>query len=419
MIEKETNFSLKPLGEVLETLIDYRGKTPKKSSSGIKLITAKVIGDEGFISSGPYEYIPVETFDEVMKRGIPHLYDSLITTEAPLGRIALIRSNEKISLAQRIILLRANKKMIHPIFLFYALRSSIFQSNLHSRATGTTVRGIRQPELRLTKIPYFPLPIQIKIASILSAYDDLIENNTRRIQILEEMAQAIYREWFDHFRFPGHEDAKMVESELGLIPEGWEEKSLMDNKEFWFIRENVQQYSGDKKYYATANIFNNEIIKDGELFTYDNKPNRAQKEPKINSVWFARMKDTYKVLCFTKANKEFTERSILSSGMAGFEADEIFLPFIYFTINSKKFHEIKSLYCTGATQMAITNQGIENIKVLFSSKSLIERFSEITFPFINLQIILRQKNQILRQARDLLLPRLISGELDVSDFEIE
>ena len=72
------------------------------------------------------------------------------------------------------------------------------------------------------------LPIQQKIASILSAYDDLIENNTRRIQILEEMAQRIYHEWFVHFRFPGHENVKMVESELGMIPEGWEVKNATE-----------------------------------------------------------------------------------------------------------------------------------------------------------------------------------------------
>ncbi len=73
-----------------------------------------------------------------------------------------------------------------------------------------------------------PPPTQRKIAAILSAYDDLIENNTRRIQILEQMAQAIYREWFVHFRFPGHEDVRMVESELGLIPEGWEVIHIKD-----------------------------------------------------------------------------------------------------------------------------------------------------------------------------------------------
>ena len=76
------------------------------------------------------------------------------------------------------------------------------------------------------EIPFPPLPTQRKIAAVLSVYDDLIENNTRRIKILEEMASAIYREWFVEFRFPGHEQVEMVESELGLIPQGWEVKQL-------------------------------------------------------------------------------------------------------------------------------------------------------------------------------------------------
>ena len=95
-----------------------------------------------------------------------------------------------------------------------------------SITTGAVVSGIRGSELVILKVPKPPLSTQRKIATILSNYDDLIENNTRRINILEEMAKTIYREWFIEFRFPGHENAKKVESELGLIPQGWEVKKV-------------------------------------------------------------------------------------------------------------------------------------------------------------------------------------------------
>ncbi len=89
-------------------------------------------------------------------------------------------------------------------------------------------QGFRGSELAGLLVPYPPLPTQHKIAAILSAYDDLIENNARRIAILEEMAQSLYKEWFVHFRFPGREKISMVESEMGRIPEGWEVRKLGD-----------------------------------------------------------------------------------------------------------------------------------------------------------------------------------------------
>lgn len=107
----------------------------------------------------------------------------------------------------------------------------IIESSKYKDFVKSYMGGAAQPNANARVLTSFefllpPLPTQRKIASILSAYDDLIENNTRRIKILEEMAQAIYKEWFVHFRFPGHEKVKMVESELGLIPEGWEVKRL-------------------------------------------------------------------------------------------------------------------------------------------------------------------------------------------------
>ena len=111
-------------------------------------------------------------------------------------------------------------------FLFYALK--YHRNEFIHLASGASQRNLNGKVIKEFKIAFPPLPIQRKIADILSAYDDLIENNTRRIQILEEMAHTIYREWFVNFRFPGHENVEMVESELGMIPEGWETRSVFD-----------------------------------------------------------------------------------------------------------------------------------------------------------------------------------------------
>lgn len=214
-------FSTLTIEEATERLIDYRGKTPPKTNSGVRLVTAKVVKG-GQIHDEPAEYIAADFYDEWMRRGLPQKLDVLLTTEAPLGEVAILRDDARIALAQRIILLRAKPGLLDPLYLFYALQSDFGQGELKARASGTTVLGIKQSELRKVRIPVFPLHVQQRIAGILSAYDELIENSQRRIKILESMARALYREWFVHFRFPGHENHSRIASPLGEIPQGWE-----------------------------------------------------------------------------------------------------------------------------------------------------------------------------------------------------
>lgn len=216
-----TDFDTITIEEATDRLIDYRGKTPPKTDSGVRLITAKVVKG-GQILEEPAEFIAEDFYDEWMRRGLPQKLDVLITTEAPLGELTILRSTEKIALAQRIILLRAKSGHVDPVFLFYALQSDFGQGELKARGSGTTVLGIKQSELRKVRIPIFPLPVQRRIAGILSAYDELMENSQRRIRLLEAMARALYREWFVHFRFPGHEKHPRVASPLGDLPQGWE-----------------------------------------------------------------------------------------------------------------------------------------------------------------------------------------------------
>jgi len=218
-------FQTRTIEEVTERLIDYRGKTPPKAESGVRLITAKVIKD-GFIQEERAEYISEETYTSWMGRGYPQQNDIVLTTEAPLGEVAQLRKAEQIALAQRVILLRGNPNIISQQFFFQAIKSPFVQAGLQQRATGTTVLGIKQSELRKVNIPYYPLSTQRKIAAILSAYDDLIENNLRRIKILEEMAQNLYRKWFGKAHFQGHPQTRLTDSPIDRITEGWEMASL-------------------------------------------------------------------------------------------------------------------------------------------------------------------------------------------------
>ena len=404
------------IGSICIKIIDYRGKTPEKVLSGTKLITSKVIKNSRILDNANFEYIRDDKYEEVMRRGKPEFQDILLTTEAPLGEVALIKSDEKIAIAQRIILLRADQDKVIPDFLFYSLRGPIGYNRVQQKGTGTTVLGIKNPELKKVILPIPPLPTQQKIAKILSNHDDLIENNLKRIKLLEESARLTYEEWFLRFRVDGKR--LEINPESGL-PFGWENKSVTECDTFKQDKRKVKEFEGEKKYYATANISETEIIADGEIISWDSKPSRAQIKPNNNTVWFARMSNTYKVLCFNKKNINLQDNSVLSSGFAGFKAkNDLCLPFLYFTINSTFFHELKDLYATGATQVSLNNDSMSFIKIIEPSANLAEEFGSRTLPLIEEISILRSKNQLLKEARNILLPRLMTNVIDTDELDI-
>jgi len=310
---------------------------------------------------------------------------------------------------------KENQNIHDKKYLYYLLKNL----ELKRLDTDAAVPGLNR-KAALSQEIFLPSSlIQKKIASMLSAYDDLIENNNRRIEILEEIAQIIYKEWFVHFRFPGHEKIKLVDSELGKIPEGWEVKGILDSVYFHCVDKNASKYEGKKEYFATANIEGINIVKKGEWYSFIDKPSRAQKIPELYSVWYAKMKDSYKVLGFTEVNRSIADRCILSSGFDGFKAEKKYFPFVYFTIKSRDFHQRKDQYCTGAVQLSLAKKGLKSIKIIVPSEEIILRFCSITLPIINQFFVLQIKNDFLTKTRDLLLPKLISGEINVENLDIK
>ena len=185
-----------PLEDCMEVIIDYRGKTPQKTSVGIPLITAKIV--KGGSIDPPDEFISINDYRAWMSRGIPKIGDIIITTEAPLGEVAQLKS-EHVALAQRIITLRGKTNLLDNTFLKFLLLSQHVQNQLYSRASGTTVLGIKQSELRKILLCFPPLEEQRAIAHILGTLDDKIELNRRTNETLEAMAQALFKFWFVDF----------------------------------------------------------------------------------------------------------------------------------------------------------------------------------------------------------------------------
>lgn len=217
-----------PLEQCLDALIDYRGKTPEKTDFGIPLITAKVI-KSGRIEE-PTEFIAVDAYDAWMRRGIPRAGDVVLTTEAPLGEVAQL-GNERVALAQRVVTLRGKAGVLDNTFLRYLLQTEAMQSQLSARATGTTVLGIKQSELRKVEIPLPPFGLQRSSAALLANLDDRIALLRVTNETLEAIAQALFKSWFVDFdpiraKSQGLAPAGMDEATAALFPDGFEESAL-------------------------------------------------------------------------------------------------------------------------------------------------------------------------------------------------
>ena len=387
-----------PIQEAVECLIDYRGKTPQKTSTGIRLITAKVIKG-GRILKEPAEYIAVDDYDNWMRRGLPNQWDVLITTEAPLGELGILRSAQKIALAQRVILLRGKPELLDQKFLFYVMQGDFVQHQLRAKATGATVLGIKQSELRQVEIPMPSLDVQRRIASILSAYDDLIENNTRRIEILEEMARRLYEEWFVHFRFPGHEEVSFKESELGEIPEGWGTEAATDAFKIkygkTFPKKNldpIAQYPvfGGGGLIGRCDQFNI----DGPTTLITSRGNGS------GTVWRA------------------SEAGLVTNNAFTVMPTDSKLNIHYGYIAQVMLNAPVMSVVGGAAQPQLTLDGLAGVRVMTPDPKVVGQFSLLVAPLYALVNRLQRKSANLRIQRDLLLPKLVSGEIDVSDISM-
>ena len=398
------------VNEVCDEIIDCVNKTAPKSdlTTPYKMIRTTNVRN-GEIDLENVFNVEKEVYEKWIRRGKPLKDDVILTREAPVGEVGILRVDDTIFLGQRTMMYRANKSLITPHFLYYSLRSSFVQNQLHSYSSGSTVSHVRVPDAKsfLVKVP--KLKTQRRIADILSAYDDLIQKNLKRIKLLEQAAQNIYEEWFVNLRFPGNENTPINE-ETGL-PEGWEEKGLCEFSSFKQYKTKIKVYEGEKEYLATANVDGIKISERGEYFSFDKKPSRAQIAPPLNSVWFARMSNTEKVLCFT----ENTNNDIMiSSGFAGFKAEEkVFLPFLFCTINNDVFSNLKDSYSTGSTQVSINNKSINSIRFIEPEIQKIKEFGEKLYPSLEMINKLFVTNKKLKAARDILLPRLMNRTIEV------
>lgn len=285
------------------------------------------------------------------------------------------------------------------------------QANISGYVTGAAQPKLSQGSLKRVEIDLPPLHTQRRIASVLSAYDDLIENNTRRIAILEEMARRLYEEWFVRFRFPGHEEVEFD----GDLPKGWVEASVEDFGQVITGKTPTKKrpdfFGGEVPFLRLPDMHGNLFaIQTFDTLTRDGANSQKGKFIPANSLCVSCI-GTVGIVIITSKECQ-TNQQINSLVLDDIQARE----FMLFTLKSLK-GTIERYAATGATMANLSRGKFAALKFASPSYGLIVRFHEVSSPLLDQILILQRKNANLRAQRDLLLPKLVSGEIDVSNVE--
>jgi type I restriction enzyme S subunit len=276
-------------------------------------------------------------------------------------------------------------------------------------------RGTTQDNLSLDKLLSFDFVVpdvlmQRKVAAILSAYDDLIENNLRRIAILEEMARLIYREWFVHFRFPEHERVRLVDSPLGRIPEGWSCARLGDVATINGMSIQGTDTQETILYVDIASVSPGRID-NVEQMCYEDAPGRARRLVRHgDTIWSSVRPNrrSFALILHPPPNL------VVSTGFAVISPHGVPFGLLYHMVTTEPFVSYLTNHTKGAAYPAVSADDFRAADVLLPPRTLQEHFHESVDPVLLQKHNLLVRNQVLRRTRDLLLPKLISGELDFS-----
>ena len=331
--------------------------------------------------------------------------DIVFGRRGDIGRQALVTNRESGWLCGTGCLrITLGDSQLDPAYLHYYLRDEAVVEGIAQLAIGATMPNLNTAILRGIPIRFPPLAVQRGIATTLSAYDDLIENNTRRIAILEEMARRIYEEWFVRFRFPGYEGVRMVESELGLVPDGWTLKPFHDIANITMgLSPKGDTYNEE----AGGTPLINGPVEFGERFT---------KQVKWTTSPTKLCDDGDLIVCVRGSTTGKYVKSdgvyCLGRGVCGIRAphqsfvDQLFV------------HQLPTLLgqVGGSTFPSWTGPQLKSHLVLVPPLDLLAQFEELARPISDVVRVYSRQIENLRTTRDLLLPKLISGELDVSDL---
>lgn len=375
------------LSECCQSISDGDHQAPPKSNKGIPFVTISNIKDNSFDFTDCM-YVPQSYYNNLLAKRKPQKGDILYSVVGSFGIPVLMKENVKFTFQRHIAILRPNPHIVEPAYMYYSMLSKAFFLQADAAAIGAAQRTISLSSLQNLTINLPDLPTQRRIASILSAYDDLIENNRRQIKLLEEAAQRLYREWFVELRFPGHESVKVVDG----VPEGWKIETV--GSLLRKIPRTKQVLTSD--YQVSGNI---PIVDQSRDFIagYTNDTDACVK-PQDAIIVFGDHTRILKYITFPFAKGADGTQLIVSN------SDCMPQSLFYFSIihiDLTNYHYARHF------------KYLKESTILVPTKSIANAYDNIVHPIMKRIQVLRNSCVKAKEVRDRLLPKLMSGEMEV------
>ena len=332
------------------------------------------------------------------------------------GRCAIWKENKPGMMIQKALHRIRPHDSLDSTFLYYSFLHKGNCDGFQQLFTGSTIKHLPKQNLEKIEIKYPPLPVQQQISNILSTYDDLIENNRRRIALLEQSARLLYQEWFVRFRFPGHEKVKIVDG----LPEGWSFERLKDITTK--IGSGATPRGGEASYkdsgmtlIRSQNIYDYSFNDDGLVYIDDNQAKKLTNVSVTSNDILLNITGASVGRCCKVIDRILPARVNQHVMIIRADSTTIQSNYLLQSINSRqmKDHIMNIARSGGATREALTKDTIGNLLILIPKYELMEKYERIVADIFLQQQLFDLENKKLRQARDLLLPRLMSGEIAV------
>ncbi len=372
-------------------------------SEGIPVIMPKDIAD-GQVSVDSIAHISEEMANRLERHKIK-LRTIVLPRRGEITKRAFIREDQVGWICGTgCIKIELDGKKLAPEYLYYFMEQDHVVKWLLQNSVGTTMLNLSAGIVAKLPVRFPSIKAQHKIASTLSAYDDLIENNRRRMVLLEETARQLYNEWFVRLRFPGHEHTRIVDG----VPVGWERKKLGDVAEI--NQTNISNsYDGDVEYIDISSVSPGSID-DTTIYIFRDAPSRARRVVKHGDIIWS---------CVRPNRRSHAviwnppENLVASTGFAVITPRYLPTSYLYQALTTESFVGYLSNHAKGAAYPAVVSGDFERAVVTVPIKPLVSAFNEFVEQQMAQSHNLRLQNQKLRTARDLLLPKLMSGEIAV------
>ena len=390
------------LEDVCELIVDCPHSTAKDEGIGVPLVRTPNVGKGRLVYDGMHR-VSEEVYKKRIARAIPQPGDLIFAREAPAGNVALIQEGERVCLGQRTVLIRPNREKVNPNYLVYYLLSPKQQHELVCTANGATVAHVNMPNIRGLKISLPSLAKQQEIGGMLTAYDELIANCKKEIGLLEEAAQRIYREWFVNFRFPG----RVIGSPLSEpaekesttftdgLPDGWQETTLGEIAPFKKGKVVTKSSIGEGNIPVIAGGL-------GPAY-YTDKSNTSNRVITISA---------------SGANAGFTRmyfEPVWASDCSFIDStttNEIFFVYCFLKNNIKAINNLQK----GSAQPHVYAKDVNALAILCPTQEILTEFTRLVTPYFDSIAQNEKRIALLTEARDRLLPKLMSGEIDVEQL---